>query len=91
MVFLTYAPSLYVLPALQRTQRPVLIWSTQKLGALDENTTDWDTEENHGVHGAQDLANVLRRAGRRFEVLAGHWQDSAVLAELESWALARRR
>ena len=90
VVFLTYAPSLYVLPALQRTRRPVLLWSTQQLYAITGETTPWDTEGNHGVHGVQDLANVLRRTGRPYQVLAGHWQDAAALDALKEWCSAAR-
>ncbi len=32
---------------------------------------------NHGIHGVQDLANVLRRRGKRFEIVAGCGADPA--------------
>lgn len=90
VVHLTYAPSQYAAPALIRTEIPLLLWSTQKLPAVTEAITNWDLEENHGVHGTQDLANVLRRGQRRFAVLAGHWQDVATLQQLREWFAAAR-
>ncbi len=90
VVHLTYAPSQYAAPALLRTGIPLLLWSTQKLSAVTETITNWDLEENHGVHGTQDLANVLRRGQRRFAVLAGHWQDATTLQQLREWFEAAR-
>ena len=90
VVFLTYAPSLYVLPALQRTLRPVLVFNTQKLYAVTEKLEPADTSENHGMHGVQDLANTLLRAGRPFHVVTGFWEDTDVLAEVQAWCDAAR-
>jgi len=90
VVFLTYVPSLYAMPALQRTLRPVVLFNTQKLWAVTEELKPSDTSENHGVHGVQDLANVLRRAGRPFQVVTGFWQDEVVMAELQAWCDAAR-
>jgi L-arabinose isomerase len=90
VVFLTYAPSLYVLPALQRTLRPVLIFNTQKLYAVTEKLQPTDTSENHGMHGVQDLANTLLRAGRPFHIVTGFWEDTDVLAEVQAWCDAAR-
>jgi L-arabinose isomerase len=43
---------------------------------------------NHGVHGTQDLANVLVRAGVRFHYVTGHLREAAVLAALQDFGLA---
>ena len=90
VVFLTYTPSLYVLPALQRTPRPVLLFNTQKLYGVTDQLQPSDTSENHGVHGVQDLANVLHRAGRPFQIATGFWQDEEVMAEVQAWCDAAR-
>jgi len=88
VVFLTYTPSMYVLPALKKTQLPVLLFCTQKMPAVTEAITPWETDENHGVHGYQDLANVLRRAGKAYQYLAGYWKDEKTQSELISWLQA---
>ena len=90
VVHLTYAPSQHAAPDLTRTRIPLVLWSTQQLSAVTPAITNWDLEENHGVHGTQDLANVLRRVGRRFAVLAGHWQDPVTLQQLSEWFAAAR-
>lgn len=90
VVLLTYAPSLIALPALLRTQLPVLILNTQRARAVPQDADGAVLIENHGMHGVQDLANVLRRSGRQFSILTGHWQDPRLRADLESWCVAAR-
>jgi L-arabinose isomerase len=90
VVLLSYAPSHIALPALQRTPLPILILNTQELQAITQDTRAADTTKNHGMHGVQDLANVLLRAGRAFQIVTGHYQDERLLAEVKSWCDAAR-
>ncbi len=76
VVFLTYAPSQLVLPALKYTKLPVIIWNIQELFGVDKAYTGAIMTENHGVHGTQDLANVLVRCGVPFEYVTTHIDDS---------------
>jgi L-arabinose isomerase len=87
---LTYAPSHIAMPALARTRLPILLLNTQQLHGVTADTSSMDTNKNHGMHGVQDLANVLLRAGREFWILTGHYQDPRTLAELEGWCHAAR-
>ncbi len=82
VVLLSYAPSLIAAPALQRTRLPVILWNTQELLAVDASYGDAELIANHGVHGTQDLANVLVRAGVPFRYITGHPTDAAALAAL---------
>lgn len=88
VILLTYAPSLVSAPALIRTALPVVIFDTAKAASLGPDMTGDDLLENHGIHGVQDLANVLGRAGRRFHLVAGHWEDDRALGELSAWCRA---
>lgn len=88
VVHFSYSPSLIALPELSRTRVPVVLFNTQELAGIDESFSERDMLHNHGMHGQQDLANTLRRAGKPFGVVTGHWQDSTALAELEDWAIA---
>ncbi len=90
VVLLTYAPSHIALPALQRTHLPILIYNTQGLREVTEVTTGDDTTRNHGMHGVQDLCNVLLRSGRPFHLQTGHYQDASTQAEIKSWCDAAR-
>lgn len=90
VVLLTYAPSHIALPALTGTHLPILIFNTQKLCAITAGTSSQDTTENHGMHGVQDLANVLLRSGCIFHIVTGHYQDEYTLAQLKEWCDAAR-
>jgi len=34
---------------------------------------------NHGIHGVMDLASMLRRRGKAYEIAAGHYRDPSLL------------
>ncbi|MBN1581089.1 MAG: arabinose isomerase, partial [Anaerolineae bacterium] len=90
VVLLTYAPSHIALPALIGTRLPVLVFNTQQMLAVTRETRSLDTTRNHGMHGVQDLCNVLLRAGRVFHLVTGHYQDEKTLAEVKAWCDAAR-
>jgi len=88
VVLLTYSPSQLVLPALQRTRLPIVIWNTQELPAVDQSFTPAAMIDNHGVHGTQDLANVLTRCGTRFHYVTSEANDPEGLADLGDFVAA---
>ncbi len=90
VVLLTYAPSHIALSGLLHTELPVLIYNTQRLEAITTETTGDETTCNHGMHGVQDLANVLLRAGRPCPIVTGHYLDPKTLAEVRAWCAAAR-
>ena len=79
-VHLAYSPSLEAIAALVRSQTPLLLLDTTMDAAFGPETAPDRIMFNHGIHGVQDLASVLRRRGRPFRVVAGHYQNSDVLA-----------
>jgi L-arabinose isomerase len=90
LVFLTYTPSLVVFPALLRTKLPIVIWNTQTASCMPVDALDSEIIDNHGVHGVQDLANVLNRGGKPFLVVTGHFEDNSTMLKLESAMRAAR-
>jgi len=90
VVLLTYAPSLIALPALRRTKLPVLILNTQRAYSVPANAPADILVENHGMHGVQDLANVLLRAGVPFALVTGHYRDERLLQELREYCAAAK-
>lgn len=71
-VHLAYSPSLEAADALCNTKIPLLLLDTTMdydFGPeVDPNRIFFD----HGIHGVQDLASVLRRRQRPFQIVAGH-------------------
>ena len=88
IVLATYAPSQLSLPALRRTRLPLLIWNTQQLRGVDRTFTVDKMLENHGVHGTQDLANVLNRTGIPFHYVSSPDDDPSGLEELADFFAA---
>ncbi|MCK9873509.1 L-fucose/L-arabinose isomerase family protein [Nocardiopsis dassonvillei] len=90
VVMLTYGPSLRVTRALARTHLPLALANIQPDPAVSPS---WDMDDmtyNQGIHGAQDTANAMVRAGLPFEVLTGEWQSPEFAARVDRWARAAR-
>jgi len=93
VLFVAYAPSLIAAEALVKTPLPVVIFNTQVSRWLDRTNIAEAMLRNHGMHGVQDLASVMLRAGKAPHIVTGHFRSEEALAELEGWlrACALRR
>ncbi|MFO7974916.1 MAG: hypothetical protein R6V12_09820 [Candidatus Hydrogenedentota bacterium] len=76
---LAYSPSLESADILAGTELPVLMLDTTMDAAFGQDTSPERIMFNHGIHGVQDLASVLRRKGKHFEIVAGHVAQAEVL------------
>jgi L-arabinose isomerase len=88
VVMLTYGPAMHVARALAETRLPVCLANVQP---APEVTADWDMADltyNQGIHGAQDTANAMVRAGRPFDVITNDWQSPAFADAVGRWARA---
>ena len=78
VVMLTYGPAMRVARLLAESRLPICLANIQP----EPNVTpQWDMADmtyNQGVHGAQDTANAMVRAGRRFAVLTDDWRSDGV-------------
>lgn len=88
VLLLTYSPSQLALPALQRTRLPLVIWNTQELRGIGGSFSPASLTENHGVHGTQDLANVLVRAEVPFHYVTSLVHEEPGLSELKDFFAA---
>ena len=76
---LAYSPSLESIQVLAATRRPILILDTTMDFKFGPDVDPTRIMFNHGIHGVQDLACMLRRKGIPFEIVAGHIRESNVL------------
>lgn len=76
---LAYSPSLESAEVLARTALPVVMLDTTPDRDFGRHVDPALLLRNHGVHGLQDLACVLRRVGKPYRVVAGHWEDADLI------------
>jgi L-arabinose isomerase len=85
---LTYGPAMHVARALAGTRLPICLANIQPVASV---TPEWDMGDltyNQGIHGAQDTANAMVRAGRPFTVVTEDWHDDAFRTAITRWASA---
>ena len=88
VVMLTYGPGQRVARALGQTRLPLCLANVQPEPNV---TAEWDMADmtyNQGVHGAQDTANALVRAGATFDVISEDWKSDAFSERVGRWARA---
>ncbi len=85
---LAYSPSLESEKALAGTKLPLIILDTTPGETYDQFTDPAALMLNHGIHGVQDMCNLLLRNGKPFRVFAGHMDRSDVLARVAAAAKA---
>jgi len=88
VLHLAYSPSLETAGALIRSQRPLLLLDTTMDYAFGPDVDPDRILYNHGIHGLQDLASVLRRKKRSYRIVAGHATVSDVLDRAAGMARA---
>ncbi len=88
VVMLTYGPAMRVARLLAESRLPILLANIQPDPSV---TPAWDMADmtyNQGVHGAQDTANAMVRAGRAFAVLTDDWRSEEFRAGVDRFARA---
>jgi L-arabinose isomerase len=88
VVMLTYGPAMRVARLLAESRLPLCLANIQPEPTV---TPEWDMADmtyNQGVHGAQDTANAMVRAGVPFHVITDDWRAPAFKEEVGRWARA---
>ena len=81
---LDYSPSLESAPALAAVEVPIIILDTTCQYDFGPGQSVDEIMYNHGIHGVQDMCNLLKRNGKTYFVEAGHWQHSDVIERVIS-------
>jgi L-arabinose isomerase len=90
IVMLTYGPAMRSVRALLEAPVPMLLANIQPERSI---TPAWDMGDltyNQGIHGAQDQANALLRAGVAFSVITGEWRSDGFAEAFGAWARAAK-
>lgn len=88
---LAYSPSLEAIGALKSTHLPLVIIDTTPDAVFA--APEKQLMANHGIHGVQDLGNLLLRNGKPFLIAAGEFDDLLVCRTtklLKSAAMANK-
>jgi L-arabinose isomerase len=85
---LAYSPSLESEEALRKTNLPIIILDTTPGYTFDQHTDPDAIMYNHGIHGVQDMCNLLIRNQKTFTICAGHMERSNVIERVVKAAKA---
>lgn len=75
---LAYSPSLESEKALKNTKLPIIVLDTTPNFEFTDDD-DLSISYNHGIHGVQDMCNLLVRNKKQFFIEAGHYEKSDVI------------
>jgi L-arabinose isomerase len=78
---LAYSPSLECINALSKTKLPIIVLDTTRDDSFNSISL---LMYNHGIHGVQDMCNMLLRRGKEFIIEAGHIELSDVIDRIVS-------
>ncbi len=81
---LAYSPSLESSRVLAATKLPIIVLDTTAEYDFGPLQSSDEIMYNHGIHGVQDMCNLLLRNGKQFFVEAGHWDKSDVIERVVS-------
>ncbi len=87
---LAYSPSLESSDVLARTRLPLIVLDTTPTYSFSPEQDPDEVMTNHGIHGVQDMCNLLIRNGKAFLIETGHWQRSDVLDRVAADVLPAR-
>lgn len=87
---LAYSPSLESADVLARTKKPIIVLNTTPTYDFSPCQAPEEIEYNHGIHGVQDMCNLLIRNNKEFFIETGHWKESDVLERVLKCARAAK-
>jgi len=75
---LAYSPSLESAEILASTKLSIVVFDTTETYDFSPQQRDEEIMFNHGIHGVQDMCNMLLRSKKDFFIVAGHWKESDI-------------
>ncbi|HMH21908.1 MAG TPA: L-arabinose isomerase [Puia sp.] len=82
----TFSPAKMWIAGLKALKRPLLHFHTQFNRDIPWNEIDMDFMNlNQSAHGDREFGFIMSRMRLNRKVVTGHWQDPAVLAQLNAW------
>jgi L-arabinose isomerase len=88
IVMLTYGPAMRSVRALRAVPVPLMLANIQPERSITAAWTMDDLTYNQGIHGAQDQANALLRAGVPCSIITADWRSEDFADAFADWAAA---
>ncbi|MEO8902094.1 MAG: L-arabinose isomerase [Polyangiaceae bacterium] len=83
----TFSPAKMWIRGLSQLAKPMAHLHTQYNRSLPWSEIDMDFMNlNQSAHGDREFGFVVARLRLEHKIVVGHWQDTDVIAELESWS-----
>ena len=73
---MAYSPSLESIEILADTTLPIIVLDTTQTLEFTPEQDSGEIMYNHGIHGVMDMCSMLKRYGKAFAIVAGHYLDS---------------
>lgn len=87
---LAYSPSLESAEILAKTSLPLIVFDTTPDYEFNYHIDSGRIAYNHGIHGVQDMCNLLRRNKKPYVICAGHIEHSNVTERVCAAAAAAK-
>ena len=88
IVLLAYSQGTYILRALQDNRVPIALAVVQPDQVVGDDWEELDLTVNQGIHGAQDNANTIVRAGLKCQFFAGNRHEQRFVDFVEDFGKA---
>lgn len=86
---LAYSPSLESIGALLSLKAPIIVFDTTvDCGIIKQANYKNCMRANHGIHGVQDMCNLLKQNDKSYYLCVGHAMHGEVVSEVEKAAKA---
>lgn len=76
---MAYSPSLESIDALCATKLPIIVLDTTETLEFTNEQNSSEITYNHGIHGVMDMCSMLKRRGKPYAILAGHYEESGYI------------
>lgn len=90
ILLLSYSPGQYLIRAMQHNHLPLALALIQPDEAVGDEFEEWELTINQGIHGSQDNANALLRAGIPCIYYAGSRFDGELQHFVEDFGAAAK-
>ena len=78
-----YSPSLECIDALASTKLPIVVFDTTPDKEF-EFSFGGKLMLNHGIHGVQDMCNLLLQRKKKFLICAGHYENASYMEKVKN-------